>query len=108
MPSMEPSHVDGHRPFGPLLLIEGDTVTFVQALESCSFDTFVMYEQISSSVRFDETITLVFIEPFYSPFHNHVPFIYKPASARITSYPAYHPVEEPSRKALPKSALHIT
>ena len=63
---MQLFHVYRHRPFGSLLFLEADTIAFIEALETQSLDTLVMDEQIFSTLRFDETIPLVVIEPFYS------------------------------------------
>ncbi len=72
---MELLDVDGDRSFGSQLLLEADPVTFTQTPESFSLYAFVMHEQVFTTVRCDETVTLGVIEPFHYAFHDRYPFV---------------------------------
>jgi hypothetical protein len=70
---MELSHVDGLRPFGSLLFIEADPISFTEAFESLSLNALVMDKHIFPFICLDKTITLAVIKPFHYAFHNPDP-----------------------------------
>jgi hypothetical protein len=58
-------YVDGGKPPGALLDIQGNRVSFGQRPEPGSIDSGVMDEDIRSILRFNETRALFVIKPFY-------------------------------------------
>jgi hypothetical protein len=68
-------HPESLKPFGALFLIERNSLTLAQGLETVVFYGTEVNKDVMPLIRFDETIPFSVIKPFNSTFsHVGVPF----------------------------------